>query len=438
MAALAMSTRPAPVVRAIQSWEALDSRGQPTVAARVLLSDGASGVALVPAGASAGSHEAVERRDGGERYAGKGTRAAVNTVLTTIAELVGGMAPLEVDDALLRADPSPGFAGLGANAVLAVSIAAARADAASHGVSLARHLAGLGLPLQLPMPMVNILSGGAHAGKMLDMQDFLAVPVGATSFSQAIEWAAAVRRSATGLALDLGYHQAVLVADEGGLGLPLESNRSGVELVARAIELAGLVPGAQVAIAVDVAATQFFHAGRYRLEREGRELSAAELIGELSEWCESFPIVSIEDILGEDDWDGWRMATSSLGGRVELVGDDLFVTSPERLQRGIASRTANSVLVKVNQNGLLSGARAVVELARSAGYGTVVSARSGETEDGWLSDLAVGWGAGQIKVGSTQRSERNAKWNRLLELEATEQTTFNGPWPNGRPVRGQQ
>lgn len=418
------------VIAKVHGWEALDSRGRPTVAAQVTLTDGSEGVALVPSGASAGSHEAVELRDGGGRYAGRGVRTAVAHVNTILAQRVTGVAPDQVDETLAGTDESPGFATLGANAVLAVSLAAVRAHAASDGVSLARHLAGDG-PLLLPMPMVNVLSGGAHAGGALDVQDFLVIPVGARSFAEAIEWAGSVREAATRSALTAGHDRAVLVADEGGLGLPLKANRAALGLLTDAIELSGLVPGDQVAIAIDVAATQFYRNGRYHLAAEKRVVTATELVDEIVGWCERYPIVSVEDVLAEDDWSAWQEATARLGDRVQLIGDDLFVTQAERLQRGIETQVANSVLVKVNQNGLVSGARAVVDLARQSGYATVVSARSGETEDTWLADLAVGWRAGQIKVGSTHRSERTAKWNRLLQLEAAEDTTFAGPWPPG-------
>ncbi len=419
----------------IHAWEALDSRGRPTVAARVALNDGSEGIALVPSGASAGSHEAVELRDRGSRYEGRGVRAAVANVNTTLANLTIGQEPAQVDSVLTGVDESPQFATIGANAVLAVSLAAARAGAASAGMSLARHLSGADRPLLLPMPMVNVLSGGAHAGAVLDVQDFLVIPVGATSFAEAIEWAGAVRDTATRIALGAGHRHAALVADEGGLGLALPANRTALRLLVEAIEKSGFTPGTQVSIAIDVAATQFYRDSRYRLAVENRDLTAAELIDEVADWCEQYPIVSVEDLLAEDDWDAWRDATTVLGSRIELVGDDLFVTQTERLQRGIDSGVGNSVLVKVNQNGLLSGARAVIDLARAAGYRTVVSARSGDTEDSWLADLAVGWRAGQIKVGSTHRSERTSKWNRLLQLEATEDTTFAGPWPHGRPGR---
>ncbi|MFE6738644.1 phosphopyruvate hydratase [Streptomyces tubercidicus] len=423
------------MITAVDAWEALDSRSRPTVAARVVLSDGTEGVALAPSGASTGSHEAIELRDGEARYAGCGVRRAVANVASVIAPSLIGTDPAATDSVLATLDPSPAFRTLGANAVLAVSLAAARAAAATRGTSLARWLTGEGSPLLLPMPMVNILSGGAHAGRMLDVQDFLVVPVGAHTFAEALEWSAAVRHSAMRLALARGHEHAVLVADEGGLGLALDSNRSALHLLTDAIEAAGFTPGAQVSIAIDIAATQFFSHGQYWLARENRALTADELVAEVADWCDRFPVVSVEDLLAEDDWEGWQTATKLLGERIELVGDDLFVTQTDRLRRGIDSGAANSVLVKVNQNGLVSGARQVVDLARSAGYRTVVSARSGETEDDWLADLAIGWRAAQIKVGSTHRSERTAKWNRLLQFEATEHTTFAGPWPNGRPGR---
>jgi enolase len=423
------------VVKNVVAWEALDSRGRPTVATRVVLTSGHEGIALVPSGASAGSHEAVTLRDGGTRYQGRGVRGAVANITSLLGPRLVGLEPAEVDAALAAADESPSFATVGANAVLALSIAAARADAATSGASLARHLAGGSRPLLLPMPMVNILSGGAHAGGMLDVQDFLVVPVGAKTFAEAIEWAGAVRESATRLALGRGYGQAVLVADEGGLGLPLETNRAALALLTEAIESAGFTAGAQVAVALDFAATQFFDGAHYCLACEKRELTAHELVNEIAEWCDRYPVVSVEDILAEDDWGGWSDATKVLGERVELVGDDLFVTSVDRLRRGIDLGVANSVLIKLDQNGLLSGAASVVDLARRSSYRTVVSGRSGDTEDSWLADVAVGWRAGQIKIGSTHRSERNAKWNRLLQLEATEHTTFAGPWSGGRPER---
>lgn len=425
-------------ITAVTAWEALDSRGRPTVAARVDLRGGAVGVAAVPSGASTGTHEARELRDGGDRYAGFGVRTAVGNVRDRIAPSIVGIDADErgaVDRALYELDPSPQHADIGANAVLAVSIAVTRAAAAAAGVSLARYEAGSG-PLLIPMPMVNIVSGGAHAGGLIDIQDILVIPTAASSFGQAIEWSARVRDAATALGRSRGHEAAVLVADEGGLGLPLRANHEALALVVDAIGAAGLVAGEQVHLAVDVAANQFFDAGEYVLSGEGRRLTSLEMIDEIRRWCREYPVVSVEDALAEDDWDAWAQLTAVLGGDVDLVGDDLFVTNPQRLERGIRSSVANSVLVKVNQNGTLTGAREVLNAAQDAGYRTVVSARSGETEEAWLADLAVGWRGGQIKVGSTHRSERVAKWNRLLEFEATEETEFAGPWPDGRPPRG--
>ena len=429
-------TTPTTIERVI-AWEALDSRGRPTVAATVRLRGGVAASARVPSGASTGTHEALELRDGGKRYAGRGVRHAVANVNTLLSEAVAGLdvaEPDAVDIALRDADASPGFAHVGANAVLPVSIAAARAGAAAVGTSLARHVSGYG-PLLLPMPMVNIISGGAHAGALIDIQDLLVIPTAARSFAEAIQWCAAIREATGDLARQRGHREAVLVADEGGLGLALASNRQGLELLVAGIEHAGFTPGDDIHMALDIAASEFYREDAYFLSTEQRRLSSTELIAEVLGWCTDFPIVSVEDVLAEDDWGGWIRATDTLGERIELIGDDLFVTDLDRLQRGIDAPAANSVLVKVNQNGTLKGARDVLNLAHRSGYRTVVSARSGETEDSWLADLAVGWRAGQIKVGSTHRSERTAKWNRLLELEATEQTTFAGPWLNGRPAQ---
>ena len=391
----------------------------------------------MPSGASTGTHEALELRDGGARYGGRGVGDAVDNVNGWLAEAVAGLDVADteaVDNALREADPSPGYAKAGANGVMAVSIAAARASAVAHGMSLARLLTGEG-PLLLPMPMVNVISGGAHAGGLIDIQDVLVIPTAASSFAEAIEWCAAVREATGELALRRHHREAVLVADEGGLGLGLTTNREALELLVAGIEHAGLTPGTDAHVALDIAASELYRDDVYTLTTEQRQLSSAELVGEVAGWCDDFPIVSIEDLLSEDDWDGWVQATTTLGDDIELVGDDLFVTDPARLQRGISTGAANSVLVKVNQNGTLAGARDVLDLAHRHDYHTVVSARSGETEDSWLADVAVGWRAGQIKVGSTHRSERTAKWNRLLELEATEQTTFAGPWIEGRPTQ---
>jgi enolase len=412
-------TRTDTTIANVFAWEALDSRGNPTVACAVTLADGTSAEAAVPSGASTGTHEALELRDGGERYGGKGVRTAVGHVNAELAAAVTGLDAGDqagVDGAMRALDGTEGLSRLGANAVLAVSLATARTAAAAHRQSLYQWLAQGG-PVTIPMPMLNILSGGAHAAGAVDVQDFLVIPVGASCFAEAIEWSWRVRRAAVEAAEARGLN-ANLVADEGGLGLALGSNRAALELLSTALDRSGLIPGEQVAIALDVAATQLVHDGGYRLAAEGRQVDAAGLLDELEDWVDHHPIVSIEDPVGDDDWDGWMQAGKRLGRRVQLVGDDLFVTDLDRVRRGIEGGVANAVLVKVNQTGTVSDARAVVQEAKGAGMATVVSARSGETEDAWLADLAVGWDAGQIKVGSLTRSERTAKWNRLLRIEA--------------------
>ena len=405
----------------LRAWEALDSRGRPTVGAQVLLDGGASGRATVPSGASTGRHEARELRDGGTRHGGYGVRNAVANVTGELAAAVRGLDAANqagVDATLRAADGTDDLGRLGANAVLAVSVATAVAAAAGQGVATYAAVSEPGARPLLPLPMVNIISGGAHAGRSLDVQDFLAVPLAAGSFAEAIECCSRVRAGTAEVLADRGYAVA-LVADEGGLGPVLPDNRSALDVLVAGIERAGLQPGTEVGIAIDVAATQFATGeSEYTLAAEGgRVLDAAGLVGELASWCESYPIVSIEDALAEDDWAGWRRATEVLAGR-QLLGDDLFVTDPRRLERGVDDGVANAVLVKPNQIGTLTDARDVVRRAQAAGYTTVLSARSGETEDDWLADLAVGWRTGQIKVGSTTRSERTAKWNRLLQLES--------------------
>jgi enolase len=409
-------------IESLFAWEALDSRGNPTVACEVRLAGGATGCATVPSGASTGSHEARELRDSDERYAGLGVRRAVENVQVALAEAVRGLDALDqqaLDDALRSADGTADLSRLGANAVLAVSLAGALAGAAAAGEPLWRAAAGgSDLAPLLPLPMVNVISGGAHAAGAIDVQDVLAVPVGATSFAETIEWAWRVRRATARLLTDHGLDTA-LVADEGGLGPVLSSNYEALEWVARGIEAARLVPGEDVAIAVDIAATRLFDPanGRYVLARENRAFATEAWAEELAGWVGRLPVVSLEDVMAEDDWDGWTLAAQALPG-VQLLGDDLFVTDAARVRRGAAAGVANAVLVKPNQTGTLSSAREVVEIARQAGWATVLSARSGETEDAWLADLAVAWRTGQIKVGSTTRSERNAKWNRLLRIEA--------------------
>jgi enolase len=407
------------IIDHIFAWEALDSRGTPTVACAVRLESGVEGEALVPSGASTGSHEAHERRDGGERYSGKGVADAVAAVRTEIGSVLAGhnVHDQEGIDAALRAlDGTPNLSRLGGNAVLAASVACALAAARSRGVPLWQALCP-DVPPLLPLPMVNVISGGAHAGTLLDVQDFLVVPVGAGTFAEAIEWASRVRGATASVLRERGYDVS-LVADEGGLAAPLSSNRAALDVLLEGIERSGLEPGAEAAIAVDVAATQLLVGDTYLLASENRGLRAEELVEEIVAWVDDYPIVSIEDAVGEDDHSGWRHMTDRLGDRIQVLGDDLFVTSPDRVGAGIREGIANAVLVKPNQIGTLSEARHVVQIATSAGYATVLSARSGETEDCWLADLAVGWRTGQIKVGSTTRSDRTGKWNRLLRIEA--------------------
>jgi enolase len=406
-------------ITSVFAWEALDSRGTPTVGCEVGLRCGARGSVHVPSGASTGKHEARELRDGGERYGGQGVRravASVNDVLGPEALELDAADPESLDAALRALDGTESLERLGANAVLAVSLAATLAAADAAREPLYRYLLAEARPL-LPLPMVNVISGGAHArGSGVDVQDFLVVPVGASTFAEAIEWCRLVRTTTEALAIARG-HPASLVADEGGLGLPLASNRAGLELLLAGIERAGLAPGEEAAIAVDLAAGQLVAESGYRLSTEDLVLTADELIDELGDWCNDFPIVSLEDPLGEDDWAAWTAATARLQG-IQVVGDDLFATQVARLERGIAGGVANAILLKPNQCGTFTGAREALLRARAAGYATVVSARSGDTEDAWLADLAVGWRAAQIKVGSTTRSERTAKWNRLLRIEA--------------------
>jgi enolase len=406
-------------IAGLLAWQALDSRGTPTVGCEIRLAGGGRGQAIVPSGASTGRHEAVELRDGGAGFAGRGVLRAVAGLHDEVAPAVAGFDASDqpgLDRLLRELDGTPDLSRLGANAVLAVSIAASVAAADARGIPLYEsQLAGAD-PL-LPLPMVNVISGGAHArGLGVGMQDFLAVPVGASSFAEAIEWCSRTREATRLLAAEAG-HASTLVADEGGIGLAGASNRDAVDLLAAGIEAARLVPGEEVAIAIDVAATQLWDGELYRLD--GDRVPGPALVDVLELWCASYPIVSLEDPLAEDDWAGWAEVTSRLGDRVQLLGDDLFATSLARLETGIERAVANAILVKPNQCGTLTDARTALERARDAGYATVVSARSGDTEDTWLADLAVGWRSGQIKVGSTTRSERTAKWNRLLKLEAT-------------------
>jgi enolase len=421
-------------IESIAAREVFDSRGDPTIEVDVFGPGGVVGRASAPAGASTGSHEAVELRDGdARRFRGKGTLRAIDMVHRIIAPALRGR-PLDdqagIDRLLLDLDGTTNFSRLGANATLAVSLACAHAAARQRGVPLYRYLWSDGA--NLPLPMVNMISGGRHAGGQLEFQDFLALPVGADSLRQAIEWIVAVYR-ALGERLALYGYESVLVGDEGGYGPKLTSNREALDLLMAAIESTGLEPGIQVAIGLDVASTQFFRDGRYwlRLDRaDAFDLAADDVIAMLSEWVSAYPIVSIEDGLAEDDWDGWRKLTRTLGDRVQLVGDDLLVTNPDRLRRGMHEGCANAILVKPNQIGTLTQTLEVLRAAQAGGYWTIVSARSGETEDSTIADLAVATGAGQIKIGSVARSERLAKYNQLLRIE--EQLAGALSFPAGR------
>jgi enolase len=409
-----------PTITRIHAREVLDSRGNPTVEVEIHCSGGAIGRAIVPSGASTGRHEAVELRDGDPlRYGSKGVRRAIVNVHDTLAPRLCGMAATEqmrIDRLLCELDGTPNKSRLGANAILGVSLACAQAAAASRGQPLWRYLDPDGVA-RMPLPMVNLISGGLHAGGNLDLQDFLFMPIGARSYSESLEWAVAVYRALGRVLIQRGF-EGVLVGDEGGYGPRLRSNEQAIEMILRAIEDVGLKAGEQAALALDVASTHFYREGRYHLRIDGGHvLDAQGMIALLERWCQQYPIVSIEDGLAEDDWDGWRQLTAALGQRVQLIGDDLFVTNPERLRRGVAEKVANCVLVKVNQIGTLTEAFDVIRLARQAGYRAVVSARSGETEDSTLADLAVASGVGQIKIGSVARSERLAKYNQLLRIE---------------------
>ena len=398
--------------------EILDSRGNPTVEVDVFLACGAQGRAAVPSGASTGSLEAVERRDGGTRYGGKGVRGAVAAVDGEIAAAVRGLDSGDqrvVDRTLIELDGTPGKSRLGANAVLGVSLATAVADAASQGIPLYRRLGGDDATT-LPVPLMNLLNGGAHADNNLDVQEFMVVPVGAGSFSEALQWGAEIYHTLRGRLSAAGLSTAV--GDEGGFAPDVASNETALGLLLDAVEAAGLRPGADVGLALDVAATEFATAGVYRLAGEGRSLDRSQMVDYLVHLADNYPVCSIEDGMAEDDWEGWRMLTEAVGDRLALVGDDLFVTRVDLLQRGIRSGVANSILVKVNQVGTLSETLDAIDAAQSAGYGAVVSHRSGETEDTVIADLAVGAGTGRIKAGAPARSDRTAKYNRLLRIEA--------------------
>ena len=406
-------------ITGVYGREILDSRGNPTVEVEIQLESGAWGRAAVPSGASTGKREAVELRDGdAQRYLGKGVQQAVRNVEETIAPEIDGMEASEqaaIDQALLELDGTPNKSALGANAILGVSLAVARAAADDAGLPLYAYLGGVGGRL-LPVPLMNVINGGAHADNGIDFQEFMLAPAGADSFSNGLRMGAEVFHALKELLRR--KHLSTGVGDEGGFAPALGSNTAALDLLMEAIEAAGYRPGDDVALALDVAASEFAEDnGRYRLRRENVVLNSDELVGRYETLVERYPIVSIEDGLGEDDWAGWALLTRRLGGRVQLVGDDLFVTNPAIIQQGIQKSIANAVLVKLNQVGTLTETMQAIELAKRAAYGTVISHRSGETEDTFVADLAVAVNAGQIKTGSLARGERTAKYNQLLRIE---------------------
>lgn len=406
------------LIEAVYAREILDSRGNPTLEVDVLLDDGTKGRAAVPSGASTGIHEAVELRDGDKaRYMGKGVNKAIDNVNDIIADALIGLDPVrqvEIDEMLIRLDGTENKGKLGANAILGVSMAVAKAAAESLDMSLYQYLGGINAK-EMPVPMMNILNGGAHADNNVDIQEFMAMPVGATSFSEALRMNVEIYHSLKAVLHAKGLSTAV--GDEGGFAPNLKSNEEAIQVIVEAIKNAGYKPGEQVMIALDTAASEIFKAGKYHLAGEGVTKTAAQMVDWYEELCKKYPIISIEDGLAEDDWKGWKLLTEKLGDKIQLVGDDLFVTNVERLEKGIKGGVANSILIKVNQIGTLTEAFAAIEMAKQAGYTCVISHRSGETEDTTLADIAVAVNAGQIKTGAPAKSERVAKYNQLLRIE---------------------
>jgi enolase len=398
--------------------EILDSRGNPTVECDVLLESGTMGRAAVPSGASTGSREAIELRDGDKnRYGGKGVLKAVEHINTEISESVLGLDASEqafLDKTLIDLDGSDNKGRLGANATLAVSMAVARAAAEESGLPLYRYFGGMNAN-QLPVPMMNVINGGAHANNNLDLQELMIIPIGAPTFREAVRYGAEVFHALKKIIDAKGMTTAV--GDEGGFAPNVASHEAAIQMILEAIEKAGYKPGEQIAIGLDCAASEFHKDGKYHLEGEGLTLSAAEWTDILATWCDKYPIISIEDGMGESDWDGWKHLTDKLGAKVQLVGDDLFVTNTKILKEGIDKGIANSILIKINQIGTLSETFAAIEMAKRAGWTSVISHRSGETEDATIADIAVGTNAGQIKTGSMSRSDRVAKYNQLLRIE---------------------
>ncbi len=406
-----------PFIELVTAREILDSRGNPTVEVELVLDDGSFGRAAVPSGASTGAFEAVELRDGDDRYGGKGVMQAVAAVEDRIADEIVGFEASEqrlLDQKLIELDGTPDKSSLGANAILGVSLAAARAAAESAGLPLFRYVGGATAHL-LPVPMMNILNGGAHADTSVDIQEFMIAPVGAPTFREAVRWGAEVYHALKAVLKGRGL--ATSVGDEGGFAPDLPHNREALDLIIAAIEAAGFRPGTDVGLALDAAATEFFSAGSGNYAFEGQDRTGESMLSYYTELVDNYPIVSIEDPLSEDDWSGWQALTRALGDRVQIVGDDLFVTNPERIARGVRERSANALLVKVNQIGTLTETLDAVALAHRSGFRTMVSHRSGETEDTTIADLVVALDCGQIKTGAPSRSERVAKYNQLLRIE---------------------
>jgi enolase len=417
------------LIEDIAAREILDSRGNPTVEVEVLLSDGSMGRAAVPSGASTGVHEALELRDGEEgRYGGKGVQQAVENVNSTIADELYGWDALDqegIDNFMLGLDGTPNKSQLGANAILGVSLAVAKAAADAVGLPLYRYLGGVSASM-LPVPMMNILNGGAHTGwQSTDFQEFMVMPVGAESFSEALRWGAEIYQGLKKVLKGRGY--STNVGDEGGFAPALKNDEEAIEAILEAINTAGYAPGEDVMLALDPAASELWEDGKYRLRIQGRTLTSDQMVAHWQDWVNRYPIISLEDGLAEDDWDGWVALTGAIGDRVQIVGDDLLVTNVERLAKGIEMKAANSILIKLNQIGSLSETLAAIEMAKRAGWTAVVSHRSGETEDTTIADLAVAMNTGQIKTGAPARSDRVAKYNQLLRIE--EELAEGGIYP---------
>ena len=406
------------VIKNIIAREVLDSRGNPTVEAEVITETGAIGSAMVPSGASTGVREALELRDGDtSRYLGKGVLKAVDNILNKIKPEVVGQEvshQTDIDNLMIELDGTANKEKLGANAILAVSMATAHAAANEKGIPLYQYLGGDG-PFEMPVPMMNIINGGVHADNSVDMQEFMIIPVGANSIREAVRCGTEVFHSLKSVLANRGL--STTVGDEGGFAPNLSSNEEAIEIILEAIEKAGYTAGGDILLGLDVASSEFYKNGRYKLESENKDLSAEEFIDYLIPWFEKYPIITMEDGMAEDDWDGWKLLTEKFGDNVQLVGDDLFVTNTEILQEGINKNIANSILIKVNQIGSLTETLAAIEMAKKAGYTAVISHRSGETEDTTIADLAVATSAGQIKTGSLSRSDRVAKYNRLMKIE---------------------